>query len=407
MTRFHYKAVSAAGELIDEEAEAPNRQAIVDKLHGLGHIPIRIEESGTRRTSAKLSAGPLVLTRPLGLRELVLLTRELATLLEAGLPLDRALTVLMNSTRNRAVQRLVADVQERVRGGASLADGLAAHPELFPNYYVGMVRAGEAGGSLVAVLGQLAETLERNQAVRQNVRSALQYPMIVLVVAGLSLLVIMTAVVPEFRPLFEGAGAALPLSTQIVVGASELFVDYWWLPALLILGAILLVRQHNRSPEGRLRWDALMLRLPLFGRITTNVEVSRLSRTLGTLLQNGVSALEAFAMTSETVSNRAIAQALTEVRGKLRKGEGLAEPLMRTGVLPPLAVQLIEVGEESGQLEAMLLRVADIYDAEVKRTIERSLSLLVPLVTIGLGVLVAGIIGSIFSAIMQSYEFAF
>ena len=406
MPRFNYKAVSPEGEVIEGEIEAISRQAVVDRLHADGHVPIRAEES-RRAAAAQSGAGRLFQPRRVREEDLLPITRELATLLQAGLPLDRAMSVMIDLAAQGPARELMEEVREKVRGGATLADALAAHSAVFPNYYAGMVRAGEAGGNLEGVLARLAETLERAQALRDNVRAALRYPAMVVIMAVLSLAVLMAFVIPEFRPLFEDAGAAMPLSTQIVIGVSDLFAAYWWLLALAVLAAVLIVRRHKQSEEGRLRWDAWALEAPVFGDLLTKIQVARFSRTLGTLLTNGVSVLNAMSMTIETLDNRAFAGAAAQAQGRLAKGEGLAEPLAETGVFPGLALQLVRVGEETGRLDSMLLRIADIYDEEVKRAIQKMLSLLVPLITVALGILIAGIIGSMISAIMSSYDLAF
>jgi general secretion pathway protein F len=249
--------------------------------------------------------------------------------------------------------------------------------------------------------------LERSEALKDNVKSALQYPALVVIMAVLSMIILMTAVIPEFRPLFEEAGTDLPVSTQIVVAVSDFLGDYWWALAGGILLVMLLIRRHNADPAGRLRWDRWMLDMPMIGNLIKKIEVARLSRTLGTLLSNGVTVLNALSMTTEALGNQAVVEALAEVRGRLTKGERLADPLIEAGVFPPLALQLIQIGEESGKLEEMLLRVAEIYDDEVKRTIQRNLGLLVPLITIGVGILIAMIIGSILAAILSAYDLPF
>ena len=406
MPRFSYKAVSPDGEVIEGELEAATRQAVVDRLHADGHVPIRAEES---RGSAASGGGLSGLFQPRRVRreDVLLITRELATLLQAGLPLDRGLSVMLDLAPVGPVHDLIEEVREKVRGGATLADALADHPMIFPNFYVGMVRAGEAGGALEGVLSRLAESLERTQAVNDNVRAALRYPALVVIMAVASLLILMTVVIPEFRPLFEGAGAAMPVSTQIVIGVSDFLADYWWLIVLTVTGAVLMLRQYNRTPEGRLRWDTWKIGAPIFGDLLTKIEVARFSRTLGTLLNNGVSVLNAMTMTIETLENTAFSGAASQAQGRLAKGEGLADPLAETGVFPGLALQLVRVGEETGQLDAMLLRIAEIYDEEVRRAIQKMLSLLVPLITLVLGILIAGIIGSMISAIMSSYDLPF
>ncbi len=407
MPRFLYKAVSPDGEIVEGETQASSRQALIDRLHADGHIPIRAEES--RQAPAGGKAGLPDFFRPRRVRreDLLAITRELATLLQAGLPLDRGMSVMLELAPAGPARDLLEEVREKVRGGATLADALAEHQNVFPNYYVGMVRAGEAGGTLEAVLTRLADTLERAEALRENVRAALRYPALVVIMAIVSLMVLMTVVIPEFRPLFEDAGAAMPASTRFVIAVSDFLAAYWWLAALAAVLAVLGLRQYIHTPEGRLRWDAWMIRAPIFGDLATKIEVARFSRTLGTLLSNGVSVLNAMTMTIETLDNRAFAAAAAQAQGRLAKGEGLAEPLAETGVFPGLALQLIRVGEETGRLDAMLLRIADIYDGEVKSAIQKMLSLLVPLVTLGLGILIAGIIGSMISAIMSSYDLPF
>ena len=406
MPRFLYKAVSADGEIIEGEFDAADRQAVIDRLHAQGHTPIRAEpraETGAgRRTLPRLFQARRV-TR----KDLVLLTQELATLLGAGLPLDRGLGFILELAEPGPQRELVESLREKVQGGATLADAMQDFGEVFPNFYIGMVRAGEAGGTLEVVLSRVAETLERTQALRDDVRAALRYPALVVIMAGVSIVVLMTAVIPEFRPLFEDSGAALPISTQVIIAVSDFLQAYWWTVALGLLAAALALRQHNRSPAGRLRWDRWLAGAPLFGDLVRKIEVARFSRTLGTLLANGVSVLNALALTTETLENQAIAEAAGRAQARLAKGEGLAEPLKETGVFPGLALQLIRVGEETGQLDQMLLRIAVIYDGEIKRTIERMLSLLVPLVTLVLGVLIAAIIGSMMAAILSSYDLPF
>ena len=405
MPQFSYKAVSASGEIVEGVIDAASQDAVIERLRRQGHVPIRAEpQKGMSLKS--LSGGGRTRGRIKG-RDLGLLTRELATLLDAGLQLDRALSILAELSAPGPVRSMVEQVLESVRGGSTFADALENHPNTFPGFYIGLVRAGEAGGNLASVLNRLSDTLDKSQKLKESVRTASIYPTIVLIFAVISIMVLMTWVLPAFRPMFEDAGTSLPILTQIVIGVSDFVAAYWWIMAILLLIAVLAVQANNRTELGRLRWDSWMLRLPLFGDLIRKVEVARFSRTLGTLMSNGVTVLNAMSMTTETVVNKIIVQAVTEVRGRLAKGEGLAQPLNDTGEFPHLAIQLIKVGDESGQLEQMLLRVADIYDDEVTRTIQRILSLLVPVITIALGILIAIIIASIVMAMLSAYEFNF
>lgn len=403
MPRFRYKAVSAAGEVLEGEIDAVDRQAVIDSLHSQGNTPIRADQV-TGRAAPRLTPFSLSRNDRLGPEALVLTTRELATLLQAGLPIDRTLSVLAEITKDRALKAFLEDVLKALQRGATLADALEPHRDSLPAYYIGLVRAGEAGGALDAVLSRLAESLERAQSLRETLRSAMYYPAFVLVMSVLTLVVLFTLVIPEFRPLFEDSASGMPASMAAVIAVSDALRDYWWAIALAMIAAVLGVRQHNRTAGGRHRRDRLMLNLPLVGDLVTKVEVARFSRTLGTLLANGVVVLNALSITAETMSNRILAEAISGLASRLKRGEGLASPLMETGRFPRLAVQLVQVGEESGQLETMLLRVADIYDEEVKRTLQRLLALLVPVMTICIGILVAVIIATMLTAILSTYE---
>ncbi len=405
MPRYKYKAVSAGGEILEGEIEAADRQAVIDRLHGQGNTPIRAEPV-TRRSPRRLAPVGLSRKRRLSPETVALTTRELATLLRAGLPMDRALSVLAEIAKDRRLRAALEDVLKSVRGGSTLADALDPHKDSLPAYYIGLVRAGEAGGALDTVLARLAETLERAQSLRETVRSAMYYPAFVLVMSVLTLVVLFTLVIPEFRPLFEDSASAMPSSMAAVIALSDGLRDYWWAIALAIVVIVLAARQHNSTPQGRRRRDRWVLGLPLVGDLVTKVEVARFARTLGTLLANGVMVLNALSITAETISNREITDAISALANRLKRGEGLATPLMETGLFPRLAVQLVQVGEESGQLEPMLLHVADIYDEEVKRTLQRMLSLLVPVMTICIGILVAAIIATMLTAILSTYEVA-
>lgn len=403
MPRYRYKAVSAAGEVLEGEIEAADRQSVIDRLHNQGSTPIRADQV-TGRSPQSLGRISLGSKRRLGSESVVLTTRELATLLRAGVPIDRALSILGDIAKDRALQDFLEDVLKSVRGGSTLADALEPHKQSLPAYYIGLVRAGEAGGALESVLARLAESLERAHSLRETVRSAMYYPAFVLVMSVLTLVVLFTLVIPEFRPLFEESASGMPGSMAAVIALSDGLRDYWWVIVLAIVALVLAVRQQTRRPEGRRRLDRLILHLPLLGDLVTKVEVARFARTLGTLLANGVMVLNALAITAETISNRELADAISGLAARLKRGEGLSGPLVELGLFPRLAVQLIQVGEESGQLESMLLRVAEIYDEEVKRTIQRLLALLVPVMTICIGILVAAIIATMLTAILSTYE---
>ncbi len=402
MPRFAYKSVSAAGDVREGVLEANSRATLIELLRSQGQMPIRVNEAGSGTAPLRLPG--LRASHELSAADLAQLTRELATLLKAGLPIDRALAFARELVTAGPRGQFLTGVLEAVKGGASLADAMSQSGAMLPPYYVGMIRAGEAGGTLEAVLGRLADTLERAQALRETVRSALYYPMIVLLVAAATLAILLTAVIPQFQPLFEDAGDALPTSMAVLLAIGGFLESWWWAMLVAITAAVIGLRYGLAQPEGRRRWDRTLLRLPLFGDLLRKVEVARFCRTFGTLLANGVTAVEAFGIAAGAVGNSELAAAIRDVTPRLRRGEGLAVPLLEAGVFPRLAVQLTKVGEESGQLDQMLLRAADIYDEEVKRAVQRMTALLVPAVTIGLGLIVAGIIGSMLSAILSTYD---
>lgn len=403
MQQFRYKAVSATGDTVEGEIEAISRAAAIERLRSQGHIPIQAQTIKTR-TSFRDFIRSLVRPRHVSPKDLALFTRELETLLHAGLPLERALTSLLSVSSEGPVKRLIGDIVDAVRGGNSLAQALESHASVFPGFYIGAVRAGEASGSLDIVLTNLSQVLEQRQELRDTVRSALQYPMVVLLMAAAALAILLTVVVPEFRPLFEDAGAALPLSTQVVVSAGDLISDYWWLMAVALAVAITLARWYNSTPSGRLRLDRWLISAPIGGDLVKKLEAARFSRTLGMLLSNDVSIVPALSIVLEAVNNRVTAEAIAQAIERVKAGEGLARPLSQSQVFPPLAIQLIEVGEETGQLEKMLLQVAAIYEHDVKRSIENMMTLLVPVITIFLGIVVAAVIGSMLAAILSAYD---
>ena len=295
MPRFRYKAVSATGEVVEGALEAASRTALIDQLRGQGHMPIRADALA-ERSAARWWQKPIRLSQKLTQPDIILITRQLARLLQAGLPLDRALAMIAELEPEGPRLAFVNDVLEAVRGGTPLAEALTARSAILPPFYIGMVRAGEAGNTLDSVLARLADTLERAQALREGVRSAMYYPAIVLVVAAATLVVLLTAVVPEFKPLFEDSGATLPHADGGAARRSATFLQAWWWALLAGVrrpGAG--GRAHNRQPQGRLRWHRWLLRLPLFGApCDARVEVARFARTLGTLLANGVTASRAF-----------------------------------------------------------------------------------------------------------------
>jgi general secretion pathway protein F len=397
---FRYKAIDTAGAAVEGVMEAADEATVIQRLHDIGHVPVRAEHVASVAARSWLSRDLFTRDR-LSQRHLAIVTRELSTLLHAGLPLDRALSILIELAESAAVADVMERVRDRVRGGATFADALAADERNFPSYYLSMVRAGELGGAMEVVLARLADYIARSQAMSQQIRTALVYPVFLLLMAGVAVVILFTVVVPEFKPLFEDAGQELPLATRVFIAIGDLVQKYWWAILIAVALAVLGFRSFLATPAGRQGWDRLVLGLPLVGGIIAKVEASRLGRTVGTLLQNGVPVLSALAIVRETVGNTIIAGTLEEAADGVKRGQGLAAPLAATERFPPLFIHLVRVGEESGQLVDMLIRAAEIFDSETQRAIERMLALLVPILTIAMGLLIAGIISSILVALLS------
>ena len=412
MPVYRYKAVNPAGAVATGELEAANEAEIVERLRDQGMLPMQVGRAVEgRSTLGQASAGAaprrrrsIFAAKKVTHDQLGNLTRELATLLRAGLPLDRALEILIQLAAAPPVAALLQQVRDDVRGGKSLSQALDARRDVFSRFYVNIVRAGEAGGALGVVLTRLADTMERNKELRDSVTAALIYPTILILVAVASVMVLLVWVVPQFEQTFAQAGKALPIATQVVVVVGKFLRAWWWALLIGIVVIALWTRRRLHNPGVRLRWDARVLRMPLVGELVLKVEVARFARTLATLLANGVTLLAGLAIVKETLGNVMLAGALDGVIARLREGKGFGAPLAATGLYPRLATQMILVGEESGRMEEMLTRVAEVYDREVQVAIKRFLAILEPVLILGLAVLIGGIVFSILLGVMGMSE---
>lgn len=403
MPLFQYKAADAQGGILEGEMEARAVDSVAEHLQAQGFLPIQIEEATLGKSGGWLSG---FARARVSQDEIALMTREIATLLRAGLPLDRALEIAINLSSNDEVAEILNEVRQDVRGGASLSAAMEAQKGVFSRFYLNMIRAGEAGGALEVVMVRLTEFMERAKELKETVKSALVYPVILIMVAVVSVVVLLIFVVPQFTQMFEESGKALPLATQIVVAAGEFFRVWWW---ALIGGGIAsyaLFKRQMADPDSRYRWDERFLGLPLVGDLLAKIEMARFSRTLGTLLDNGVSLLVALSIVKETLGNSVMAERIDEVSAKLREGKGLGYPLLEAEVFPRLGVHMVMVGEETGRLSEMLIQVADVFDREVQTAVKRTLSLLEPALILGLGLIIGAIIMSILVAILSVNELA-
>jgi general secretion pathway protein F len=411
MPVYRYRAVNPAGEIATGELDAANEAEIVGRLRDQGLMPTQIAHSSgvvAVAAGAPRAAGAarrsMFESKTVTRDQLLGVTRELSTLLRAGLPLDRALEVLIGLAPTPLVGTLLQGIRDDVRGGKSLSQALDDRGDIFSRFYVNIVRAGEAGGALGVVLQRLSDTMERNKELRESVKSALIYPVILVCVAVASVALLLIWVVPQFEATFAQAGKALPLPTLVVVTAGKFMRTWWWAVAVAIALGVTWYRRRGRNPSIRLARDTRLLRMPLLGDLIAKVETARFARTLSTLLANGVTLLAGLSIVKETMTNVVMAGALDGVIAKLREGKGFGRPLADTGLYPRLASQMILVGEESGRLEEMLARVAEVYDREVQMAIKRFLSVLEPVLILSLAVMIGGIVFSILMGVMGMSE---
>ena len=406
MESYFIKAVDASGKTVEEYREAVNERSLIKELQKEGYIPIRVSSSSS--FSLQLFKRGAKTKQDVTRKEILLFTRELSSLLHSGLPLDRALLVLLDvSEDSPKLCRMIDMILEQVKEGENFSDALEARGKVFSRFYINMIRAGEVGGNLEEVLDRLTEYLESSQELRNTVTSALIYPAILLTISVLSIFLLLTFVIPQFTEMFESAGKELPLPTQIVVGISEWLQNYWWSLLLLFIFSVYFFKYFVSSPLRKREFDRRVLTIPLVGDIIRNMETANLCRTLGTLILNGVPLLGGLAIAKGTVSNSWLESILENAEGSLKDGQGLSKSLIESGQFPKMAVQMIKMGEESGKLEEMLIQVANTFDKELRITIQRMLALLEPALILGLGVMIAGIITSILMAILSVNDLAF
>lgn len=386
--------------------EVRDEQAVVSRLQDDGKIPIRVvEERGPEPSSINISIASLF--SRVSKREILTLTQEMATLLEAGLPLDRSLSILSGLTPNQALRKIIDQVLTDVQGGNSLATALSKYPHIFSRLYVNLVRAGETGGVLNAVLRRIAEFLERAQDLKDYLSSAMAYPIVLFVASGASIVLLLAFVVPRFATIFSDAAVSLPLPLQFLLTVSEILSTYWWGVTIVCISLIVAWRLYTYTPTGLLIWDQLKLNLPFLGAVLQKAEVAGLARTLGTLLHNGVPILQAMEIVKETVDNRVFSLAIDEARQNLKRGVGIGDALKQIKVFPSLATQMTIVGDETGRLDAMLLTVADTYDQQVRTSIKRLTALLEPIMILGMALIVGGIVISMLVGIFSINDLPF
>ena len=392
MPIFAYRSTTLDGTVAEGVIDAPDRQAAIERLRNTGVIPLEVTAPSERSLWARIGFKARRL-------DLVAFTAELSTLLAAGLPLDRGLHILAGLSDQRGMKEIVQSLLKSIRGGISFSDSLQKHPDVFPRFYVNMIRAGEAGGVLDAVLERLNEFLESSKELKDHVISAMIYPTILVATGGISIILLLTFVLPRFSVIFAELGNALPLSTQMLLAASNLLKSYGWVFLILIAAVWFAARNYIATETGRYRWDALKLRL--MDDVIRKLETARFCRTLGTLLDGGVPLLQALNNARDVIDNRVIALAVEDVSRGAKEGRGISDPLTRANVFPPLALSMIRVGEETGTLDQMLLRVAATYEKSLKQAVRRFMSLLEPAMILAMGLIIGFIVISMLLAVFS------
>ncbi len=403
MPIYAYTGLTARGRTVTGVIDADSPKGARLSLRRTGIFPTAISEERATQTASPVGTTSGLTRRfeRVPARELALLTRQLATLTRAGLPLVECLGTLIEQMEHAPLKRVLSHVRQQVREGRSLADALQAHPRVFSSIYINMVHAGEESGTLETVLARLADYSEAQARLLRTVQSALTYPLLMVLVASAILVFLLAYVVPQVTRIFSETGQKLPLVTRLLIGLSSFLADYWWM--LLIIGAAGMLGGARllRTSKGREWYDRLLLRLPWVGRLLQRLSVARVARTLSTLLASGVPLLSALGIVTHLVSNTLLRQALEEARASVQEGESLAAPLKRSGLFPALLIQMITVGERSGELEGLLTRAAEAYDEEVATSLARLTSLLEPLTILVMGGVVLFIVLAILLPIFE------
>jgi general secretion pathway protein F len=401
---FTYRAADRRGQTIEGVMEAADARGVVERLQRDAYFPIKVAPQSERRSALGLSWPPLGAGR-ISRRDVLTFTHQLGTLVEAGLPLDRALVILEDLAPNPRLRAITTELLASIRGGSSLAEAMAKHqPRPFSRLAVNMVRAGEKGGVLEATLKRLAELLEETQEFKETLISALIYPILLTLAGAGAVVFLLTFVIPRFVDIFKDLGQALPLPTQILLAVSGTVQQYWWLFSAAGLGLVLAIRIALGSESGRLAWDRLALRLPLLGEVVIKTETSRFARILGTLLKSGVPVLTALGVVRDLSGNQVLGRAIDRVSDGVRRGAGIAGPLKESQAFPAMAVHIVRVGEETGRLEEMLLKLASDLESEVRRLVKRLMGLLEPTIILIMGLVVGFIVVALLMAIFSITE---
>jgi type IV pilus assembly protein PilC len=390
MPTFTYTARTSSGELKSATIDATSRDDAVSQLKRQRLTIVKVDENKPKKARGSI-----------GMRDIVIFTRQFSTMINAGLPLVQALDILARQSENKALAQTVREVVFDVESGHTVADAMRKHPKAFTDLYTNMVAAGEQGGILDTILGRLAVFLEKNDALVRKVKGAMIYPSVIMGVAVIAIIVLLWKVIPVFQDMFASVDLELPGPTKFVIALSDMLNNYWWALIAGAVGAAVGIKQAYGTSGGRLAIDKFLLKVPVLGDVIRKSSVSRFTRTLGTLISSGVSILDGLEITAKTSGNRVIQDAIMESRASIAGGESIAAPLQKSQVFPPMVISMISVGEQTGGLDEMLSKIADFYDDEVDAAVSGLLSLLEPIMIVFLGVVVGGMIVAMYLPIFD------
>ncbi len=398
MSEFYYEALDKGGKQVKGVIDAGNEDIIIEKLRGMGYYPLKVIAHKKKASELDLLAMPGIrnIAHRVKGKHIMAFTRQLATLIDAGLPILRSLFILQEQVESIIFKEKIGQIAKDIEGGSSLSEALAKHPKVFDNLYVNMVRAGEIGGVLEAVLNKIAEFLEKRQALIGKVRSAMMYPVVVMVLAAGIVTFILVKIIPKFVDIFAQLGAELPGLTMMLIHASNIIMHHTVWVVLGIVALVIIYKKINRTREGKHFFDRLKLKLPVFGNLLRKIAITRFAGTLSTLITSGVPILQSLDIVRDTSGNEVIARAMEKVYQSVKDGETIHEPLRECKVFPPLVVHMVAVGEETGAIDQMLVKVAEAYEREVDDTVNALTSILEPLLIVFLGVIVGVIVVALY-----------
>ena len=392
IAQFYYKARDGEGVLSEGKIEADNQEVVVRRLRDRGYFPTKIESLSDDKVSLKERIKRL---KRVSLKDLSLFCRQFATMINSGLTVVRALNILSNQTLNYKLKESITNVREEVESGLSLSEALEVESDIFPRLFISMVAAGEAGGVLDEVLEEMADHFEKENDLKQKINSALAYPVTILIIAMGVVSFLVVSVLPTFVELFSDIDMELPLPTRIILALSQAFSNYWYLVSLAVVAIIFAVYKYYQTSQGRKNIDGFLLKIPLVGDLLIKIEITRFSKTLAVLIRSGVSILDGFEIVSRVMTNRIVTEKIIQARKSVSEGESIAVPLAEGELFPEMLLQMVKIGEETGALEEMLLKVSQFYDREVESKLEAVVSLIEPVMILVMAAIVGSIVVSI------------